>query len=304
MSIHTKTALDYIRRSPFQALAAIFVLAVTFFVVTISALLIFSSGRLLSYFETRPQVIAFLKDEVDASEISLLQNQLIADSRVENVSYVSKEEALAIYKEATSDNPLLSELVSPSIFPASLEFSLTDLEFAEEVIEEIGNESIVEQVGFTASLGGEANLSDVVSRLRTITRYVRIGGITFAGLLGGTSFMVLIVIISMRMSTRRKEIEILDLLGATPGFIRSPIILEAVIYSILGVLMGWVLSVILVLYTTPSIIAYFGQIPVLPKDTASLLTLLLALLAAELVIGFFLALMGSSIAVSRARRKK
>lgn len=304
MSIHTKTALDYIRRSPFQALAAIFVLAVTFFVVTVSAILIYSSGRVLSYFETRPQIIAFLNDEVEPEDISLLQNKLIADTRVENVSYVSKEEALAIYKEATSDNPLLSELVSPSIFPASLEFSLTDLEFAEDIIDEVNEESIVEQVGFTASLGSEANLSDVVSRLRSITTYIRIGGVTFAGLLGGTSFMVLIVIISMRMSTRRKEVEILDLIGATPSFIRSPIILEAVIYSVLGVLMGWLLSVILVLYTTPSVISYFGQIPVLPKDTVSLLTLLLVILVAELFVGLFLALLGSSIAVSRARRKR
>ncbi|MGB6882389.1 MAG: permease-like cell division protein FtsX, partial [Microgenomates group bacterium] len=168
-SIHFKTALDYIRRSPFQALAAIFVLALTFFVGTLMVVLVYSSGKVLNYFETRPQVIAFLEDEITAEEIAGLQNKLISDSRVKDVRYVSKEEALSIYKEATAENPLLSELVSPTIFPASLEFSLIDLNFAEEVIDEVKEEDIVDQVGFTASLGGEATLGDVVGRLRTIT---------------------------------------------------------------------------------------------------------------------------------------
>jgi len=63
-NIYLKTALDYVRRAPFQALAAIFVLTLTFFVGTILAILVYSSSKVLTYFETRPQVIAFLKDEI------------------------------------------------------------------------------------------------------------------------------------------------------------------------------------------------------------------------------------------------
>lgn len=303
-NIHLKTALDYIRRSPFQALAAIFVLVLTFFVGTLMAVLIYSSGNVLNYFETRPQVIAFLKDEISAEQISGLQNELISDVRVKDVRYVSKDEALAIYKEATSDNPLLAELVSPAIFPASLEFSLTDLNFAEQVINEVQENEIVDQVGFTASLGGESTLGDVVGRLRTITRYIRVGGGVLAGLLAVTSLLVLLVIISMRITTRKGEIEILDLIGATPGFIKSPIILEALIYSLGGVFIGWVFALILVLYATPNLVSYFGEIPVLPKDTSQLFILMGIILASEILVGVLLALLGSTLAVSRVRRHK
>ena len=303
-SIHFKTALDYIRRSPFQALAAIFVLALTFFVATLLSVLVYSSGKALSYFETRPQVIAFLKDDISAERISSFQNTLNRDSRVKDVVYVSKEEALEIYKDATADNPLLSELVSPSIFPASLEFSLTDLNFAEEVINEVKKISIVDQVGFTASLGGESTLGDVVTRLRTITWYIRIGGAVFVGVLVATSLLVLLVIISMRVTTRRGEMEILSLIGATKTFIRSPIIMEALIYAFVGVFLGWILALILVLYATPSIVNYFGEIPVLPRDTGQLFILMGTILAAEMVVGVSLALFGSSLAVSRVRRRK
>jgi len=238
--IHFKTAVDYIFRSPFQAFAAIFVLALTFFIGTLFSVLIYSSGQILNYFETRPQVIAFLTEDIKKEEVSTLQSKLSNDSRVKEVKYVSKEEALSIYKEATSDNPLLAELVSPSIFPASLEFSLSELSFAQEVIDDVRNERIVDKVGFTANLGGESNLEDVVSRLKTATLYVRIGGGVLAVVLAGASFLVLIVIIGMRMTARRGEIEILDLIGATSSFIRSPIIIEAIIYSSIGVLVGWV----------------------------------------------------------------
>jgi len=303
MGIKLNTALVNVRRSPFQALAAIAVLSVTFFVGTLLAVLVYSSNQAIDFFETRPQVIAFLISDAQPEQISGLQRKLNADARVKEIKYVSKEEALAIYKEATSDNPLLSELVSPSIFPASLEFSLTDLSFAEEVINDLKEEEIVDQVGFTASLGGEATLGDVVSRLRRITLYIRLGGGAFAGVLGLTSFLVLTIIITMKTHARSGEIEILDLLGAKPGFVRMPIVLEAIIYSLLGVITGWVVALILVLYSLPSLILYFGEIPVLPRDTTELFTLFGIILASELAIGFFLGLIGSNLAVSRVRGK-
>lgn len=304
VNIHVKSALDRIRRSPFQALAAVFVLSITFFVTTILSVLVYSSGQTIQYFETRPQAIAFLKDEIEAEDISALQNKLLADERVKDVVYVSKEEALDIYKKATSDNPLLSELVSPDIFPASLEFSLTDLSFAEIVIGEVKDEEIVDEVGFTANLGGESTLTDVVERLRSITWYLRVGGGVFVSLLLGTSFLVLMIIIGMRITTKRGEIKILDLIGATPSFIRSPIILEAALYALAGVFMGWVLALVLVLYATPTIISYFGDIPVLPGDTLRLFSIFGIILAGEITIGLLLALGGSMLAVTRVRKRR
>jgi len=302
MGIHLKTARDHIRRAPFQALAAIFVLALTFFVTTVLAVLVYSSGQVLRYFETRPQIIAFLKNDITGEQISQLTEKLDNDNRIKETKYVTKEEALEIYKEATSDNPLLSELVSPSIFPASLEFSVTDLSHAQEVIDEVKKEQIVETVGFTASLGGEQSLPEVVERLRKVTWYLRLGGGTFAAILASTSFLVLVVIIGMRMTTRRTEIEILDLIGATPGFIRGPIILEAIIYVLVGVITGWLAAFLIVLYSTPSILAYFGEIPILPKDTLGLFSIFGIILSVELFTGFILALGGSILAVSRVKK--
>lgn len=301
--MHTKTAIEAIKRSPFQAISAIFVLSLTFFVATTVSILVYASNKSLSYFETRPQIIAFLKDGTETGVVNALQEKLTNDSRIKDVKFVPKEAALEIYKKATEDNPLLAELVSPSIFPASLEFSVTDLNLAEAVITETKSEAIVEQVGFTANIGGEKSLGDVVGRLKSISYYLRVGGIVFVAALSITSFLVLLVIISMRMTSRKGEIEILSLIGATPSFVRSPIVIEGVIYAVVGVIVGWTTSFILWLYVSPSLLSYFGQIPVLPKEPLSFFLLFAIILGIELVIGFTIALTGSLIAVKRSLKK-
>jgi len=304
MGNQLRTAWLNIRRSPFQAISAVMVLSITFFVISVLAILTYSSDKVLRFFETRPQIIAFLKSDAGQDDVDNLIQRLKSDPRISKVTYVSKEEALEIYKKATEENPLLSELVSPSIFPASVELSVTDLNHAQEVIDEIKSNSSVDQVSFTASLGGEKTLDDVIEKLEKITFYTRVGGATFALFLASTSFLVLMIIIGMRMTSRRNEIEILELIGATPGFIRSPIILEALLYSFSGVFLGWFVALILTLYSTPTLLNYFKGISILPGDAISLMLLFAVLLLAEFFVGFVLALVGSFVAVSRARSKR
>lgn len=304
MNVHFKTALNNARRSPFQALSAVFVLFVTFFVTSILVIFIYTSHQLLKYYETRPQIIVFLKDSADEAQITSLKQKLESDSRLKRVTYITKEQALEIYKNATKDNPLLSELVSASVFPSSLEFSVTDISYAEPVISEIKNEEIVDEVGYTASLGGEESLTDVVSKLRKIAFYIRFAGGTFVGFLLGTSLIVMVVIISMKMSTRKSEVEILDLIGASQSFIRKPVFLEAFFYTIIGVFMGWFTCFLLVLYLAPPLVKYFQDVPILPENTLKLLGLFGLILVLELIVGIILSLTGSVLAVSRARKRK
>ncbi|RJR29613.1 FtsX-like permease family protein [Candidatus Microgenomates bacterium] len=299
MSIHLKTSLGNIRRAPFQAMAAVSVLAVTFFVTTLVSVVVFSSEQVLRYFETRPQVIAFLTDEAQQEDINVLVNKLSSDARVNSLRLVTREEALNIYKEATRENPLLGELVSPSIFPASIEFSARELNVAQSLIDEVKAESIVESVGFTATLGGESAVSDVIDKLNTVALYIRSAGAIAITVLAGTSFLVLMVVIGMRIITKKNEIDSLSLIGASPWFIKSPIVLEAIHYSVMGVTIGWLVASVLVMYATPAILKYFGDIPVLPKESSHFFLLLGAILVGELLIGFMIALLGSLFAVSR-----
>lgn len=304
MGIHFKTAIRNIIRSPFQAFAALFVLVVTFFIVSILSTILYSSGQILHYFETRPQVIAFIKNDASPGDIYNFQQKLSSDSRIKDIRYVSKEEALKIYKEATSETPLLAELVSPTAFPASLELSLVKLNYAQELINELKQSQLVDQVGFTANLGGEATLGNTINRLKSIIGYLRLGGVIFALFLTLTSFLVLLVVISMRMVSRKQEVDILNLIGATPLFLATPVFLEAFIYVLFGVFIGWLLAFVLVLYFAPFLISYFGEIEILPKNTFILFKMSSLVLLSEWIVGLVLALFGSFLAISRLSKKK
>jgi cell division transport system permease protein len=300
--MYLKTALSNIRRSPFQAVAAILVLAVTFFVGTLIAVLVYSSAQVLNHLETSPRVIVFIKSDTKQEDINALQEKLKNNSQISDLQFVTKEEALTIYKDATSDNPLLGQLVSPSIFPSSLEFSVNQIENTQKVIDDVKKEPIVDSVGFTASLGDEAASKKAIERLSRITFYIRIGGLILGVILSMTSFLVLIVIVGMRIANKKGEMETLKLMGATGGFIKMPIIIEAIVYVTFGVLIGWFLAFVLILYATPTILNFFVSIPVLPQDTGSFVQLNLIILFCELVVGFIIATLGGMIAVTKASK--
>lgn len=301
MGQYSKAAWRHIRRVPYQALAAIFIMTTTFFVATIIAVLAYASSQTLRYFETRPQVIAFLKDDTTPEQVSNLQRQLEADARVKGVRYVSKEQALDIYKKATADNPVLAELVSPRVFPASIEFSVVDLSFAQELISELETNTIVGKDGvvFTASLGDGRETGTVITNLRNIINYIKIGGISLLSFLVASSLLILLVIIGMRIASKREEIDVLKLLGATSGFIIMPFVIEGVIYAVFGAFIGWLLGALAVLYAAPSLVSYFGEIQIFPSESGRFFLLLGQILGGELLLAVLLGIVGSFVALGR-----
>jgi cell division transport system permease protein len=301
--LHLSTALQHMRRSPFQALAAVMVLSITFFVATTISIMVYSFNETISYYEKKPQIIAFLKADVTDEQITELNSKLVNDHRIESLNYVSKQQAYEIYKEITAENPLLGELVNPAILPPSFEFSLANLAFTEAVRGDLLAEEVVEQVDSTVAIGGGEKLAEQLERLRSVSQYLRMGGVVFAFLLMTTSFLVLLIIISMRMTSRRNEIEILNLIGASSGFVVIPLVLEAIFYVFIGVVAGWLVTFLIVLYSSPNIYSFFGAIPVLPRSSTELFKIFSAILAGELLVGILLALSGSTLALSRVKTK-
>jgi len=151
----------HIRRSPYQALAALIIMVLTFFVVSVFSLISFGSEKLLNYFETRPQITAFLKDEVTGERVEALKAQLTETGKVANLKYISKEEALAIYREQNKDDPLLLEMVTADILPASLEVSAVDSASLPQLAQILKEAEGVEEVLFQ---------EDVVATLTTWTQ--------------------------------------------------------------------------------------------------------------------------------------
>lgn len=275
-----------IRRTPFQALAALMVMFLTFLSLLTFILLATGSQEALKYFESKPQVIAFFKEGTTNEDISAIENALHQESRITKTKYISKQEALQIYRENNKKDPALLELVTANILPASLEISTKDPQDLAPVAEILKKEPVVSEVIIP---------EDVIQTLTSITRIIRITGVATVGFLMIFATLVIVMIIGFKIRLRRNEIEIMRLLGASPSFIRNPFIFEGIFYGVAGATFAWIVSYSLLWYFTPFLLGYLGEVKLLPVDPL----FMLELLGAVVMVAFIIGGLGSISAVRR-----
>ena len=275
-----------IRRTPFQALAASMIMFLTFLALQTFVILAAGSQASLRYFESKPQVIAFFKDGTTDQDISAIENALQQQGRVTKTKFISKEEALEIYREKNKKDPMLLELVTANILPASLEISTQTPQDLQPVAEILKKEPVVSEVIVP---------EDVVATLTSVTRIIRIVGGATVGFLMIFATLVIIMVIGFKIRLKRTEIEIMRLLGASSSFIRSPFILEGLFYAIAGTVLSWAISYGLLWYFTPFLQGYLGEVKLLPVNPL----FMLALLGGSLALACFVGGLGSFAAVRR-----
>jgi len=267
-----KTALSHIRRSPYQSTLVILTLTFSFFLISGFTVLSFASQQALSFFEGKPQVIAYLSDKATSEQILALKDKLSATGKTKEVKYVSKEDALKIYQEANRDNPLLLEMVSADILPASLEISATDISYLKDLADTLEHEEII-----SVSEGGKKEIDfqeDIAQSLRRWTQSIRKVGLGLGGFLALECFLLILVVTSMKIALRRDEIEIVRLLGGSSWYARVPFLLEGIIYGFLGALSGFSIMYLVLTQIAPLAASFLGEVNVFPLSQEFLLALL------------------------------
>ena len=278
-----------IRRTPYQSLSAIILTTLTFFSLSIFSLVVLGTTQMLGYFESRPQVTAFFKDEATVVDADKLKELVSKSTEVESATYISKDEALELYRQQNQDNPLLLEMVTADILPASLEVSAKSVGALETIAGIMQKDPLVEEVGFQ---------KDVIDTLRKWLGGIRLAGLFLTVLLTIASGTTIVVIIGLKFRSKKPEMYTLTLLGATNWYIKRPFIVESMVYGCVGAVIGWGMSYILLLYLTPNLIAFLGVIKLLPVPY----WVMLALLGAELIVGAILGGVSSLIATRRVGR--
>ncbi len=276
MSRSLEYAKRNIRRTPIQAFAASMIMFLTFFALLIFLLVAAGSQRALNYFESRPQAIAFFKDGTTEEDVAAIENALKQDSRVVATKFVSKKDALKKYQTDNQAEPILVELVSENMLPASLEISTQSPESLATIADLLSKEPVVEQVFIP---------KDVIKNLVAFTALVRIVGVAVVGFLMIFATLVIIMIIGFKIRLRRSEIEIMRLVGASPSFIRNPFILEGIFYGVAGAILAWTISYGLLWYFTPFLQGYLGELSLLPVNPVFMLSLLAIVTSIAIVIG-------------------
>jgi len=287
---HIATAFTAIRRSPYQAIAATLILSITFFVAYTFSLFLYSSEQILQYFETKPQITAFFRLDTTEDVVQQLALAMKTKTYVSNVTIISKEKALEIYRDDNKEDPLLLELVTADILPASIEVQGKDAGALSKIKTDLQKAAGVDEVVFQ---------EDVIEGLQKWTKSLRYIGLTSVSILGFTSFMIIVIISGMKVAIKKRAIHIMRLLGATKWYVEAPFISEGILYGILGSSLGWGISYVGLLYMTPWLNDFLGPVPLLPFQPE--------LLAIQFGVGTGVAIvlgaLASSFAVQRMMRK-
>ncbi|OGD79032.1 hypothetical protein A2368_00615 [Candidatus Collierbacteria bacterium RIFOXYB1_FULL_49_13] len=284
-----KEAGKNIRRTPYLSIAVVLVLIVNFFIAGIFSLLALMAQSTLVHFEGKPQIIAYLVDDATPEKIQPLINELRETGKIDQVKFVSKEDALNIYKQSVGDDPLLLGtitdlgLITADILPSSLEISAKSPDQFKDLVNLLKTSPLV-----AMSPNNQKDIDfpeSAVSELTAWTKALRTAGITIIAVLGVTSALVMLVVTGMKVSHKKTEITTLKLLGAGGGFIAWPFILESTLLALFSSFIAWLLTYSAMLYSSEFLAPRLSGIYTLPIPLSEMLLILGVQEAAALVLG-------------------
>lgn len=204
-------------------------------VVTIAIMLIVFStflavndtlDRMIDALGRRTNLVAYVQDAAPPSEVTALVRSVTARPDVAEVVFVSREQAATDFRDTLSEFAEILDVIETNPFPASIEVRMSDPEGLIPLADELRLQpALIEQVLVRA---------DVVGRLLRISRLTRLGGGILIISLGAVTLFVIFNTIRLTVFSRREEIEIMKLIGATDWFVRGPFVVEGAIIGFIG----------------------------------------------------------------------
>ena len=229
MSLLTREAVLSFRRAPLLSALSVTTIAFSLFTLGLFGLVAINLRQALRGLEERVEVVAFVLRGTPAETITLATQDVAAFPEVEDVVYVTEEQALARarnelveFRDAYRDlhvNPL----------PASIEVRLRegyrDAAAAERVAQRLRGFEFVNDVRFGR---------DWVQKLDHLRNVTGIVGVVIGLAFAAVAVVIIGVTIRLTLLQRAREISIMRLVGATNWFIRGPFLLEGALKGLLG----------------------------------------------------------------------
>jgi len=182
---------------------------------------------------SRLEISVYLKDGITLQEREFLQARLKTEPGVRKVAFLPRAEALAIFRKELSGQESLLEGLGENPLPDSFEVGLDlkpgDAGRIESLADKFSSLPGVEDVSY-GKQGAET-----VAVLFSLVLY---GGVALAALLGVTVVFIISNSVRLALYSRGQEIELMQWIGATRGFIRGPFLFEGMMIAMLGSALG------------------------------------------------------------------
>ncbi|MDQ6709063.1 MAG: permease-like cell division protein FtsX [Candidatus Dormibacteraeota bacterium] len=196
-------------------------------------------GSLLLVLHSLDQIVALEKTKASAISVYLADNTSLAsamefrlrlqnDPRVSAVAYVTKDEAMARFRQLPALDPSVIDTLGTNPLPASLDVTVKDIRDLGAIDKEVRASPLVDK---SPATNYEPS---VIDKIILLARVAGIAGIALIIGLTGLSVFIIMLTIRTAIYLRRKEIEVMKLVGATDWFVRWPFIVEGLFVGVVG----------------------------------------------------------------------
>ena len=245
MRLYFRRAIQDIRNNRFLNTVTIITISLSILIVSAFMLFFINASTLMNLWREGVRIVVYLKDDIAPADIPAMQSSLLAMYGVSSVEFISKETALEQLKTQMKRQSSILENLSSNPLPDTFEIRMIaasqNWEKAEELSKKIELLPMVEEVEY-----GQRWLE----KFSNIYSLFRLAGYTMGALFLVAAIFIVANTIRLLLYSRREEVEIMRLVGATDFFVKAPFYIESLIQGALGGGLG--LGVLFLLYLAAS----------------------------------------------------
>lgn len=178
-------------------------------------------------FEGGVEFVVYVNPDITAGQLSSVRRSLRENPGVRNSTYIDRAATYADFRRLFKDQPSMMETIRPADLPTSFRVEPKDAS-----VETVSN--LVRLYRREPNVYEVKAATDVIRQMKNMTSFVNTGLTVFATFLLAASALLILNTIRTAMFARRREIEVMKLVGATNWFIRVPFMLEGLVQGILG----------------------------------------------------------------------
>ncbi len=287
-------------RNIWLSVVTIIILVLTLFSMTLSAGLNLMAKEAITLVKERVDVSIYFAPEALEEDVRKVADALAALPEVKDVTYISREEALASFRTRTADNPILKETLDTldeNPLGATLVVKAKDIADFPAIIAVVDKPEYAELI---QDRDFEEN-QQVIDRLTQITDRITQIGYAVSAIFALIAMLVIFNTIRITIYTYREEIGIMKLVGASNWFVRAPFVLESVFYAALASALSMLIVLLIAAASAPYVNGFFSGYDF--QLGAFLARQLWPLFLLQLLVGVLLSVLSSVIAISRYLRR-
>lgn len=225
-------------RNATLAIAAIAVMVITLSIILFSVIANATFGNTIQQITDKIDISVYLKDDVTTEQKDKLVSDVTALPNVRSVTYLSKEDALAAYKEQNKDNLdlLLAISQTDNPLPATVQIKPRNPNKISDIQAYLDTPEVKMLQSDETSYSGDRKVA--LDNITHATAFMREAGLIGVVVFAAVSMLIIFNTIRMAIFNRRSELQIMRLLGASTSFIRGPFIVETVMYGVVSAIIS------------------------------------------------------------------